>query len=49
MVNNRIEILQEEIALAKEKMKYNIAMKPIVLYMKKRVEELLVQGETNDK
>jgi hypothetical protein len=44
----RIAILEKEIALAEEKMKYSIAMKPIVVYMQKRLEELLVEEETND-
>jgi hypothetical protein len=45
----RIAILEKEIALAEEKMKYSIAMKPIVVYMQKRVEELVSQGEADDK
>ena len=45
----RIAILEKEIALAEEKMKYSIAMKPIVVYMQKRVEELVSQGEEDDK
>ena len=46
---DRLTILKEEIALAEEKMKYSIAMKPIVVYMQKRVEELVSQGEADDK
>ncbi len=38
--NNHIAILKKEILLAEEKMKYSIAMKPIVVYLKKRVDEL---------
>jgi hypothetical protein len=34
---DRLTILKEEIALAEEKMKYSIAMKPIVVYMQTRV------------
>ena len=45
----RIAILEKEIELAEEKMKYSIAMKPIVVYMQKRVEELVSQGEADDK
>ena len=40
MTSNRILILKEEIALAEEKMKYSIAMKPIVVYMQKRVTNI---------
>ena len=49
MTSNRIAILKEEIALAEEKMKYNIAMNPIIIYMKQRVDELIAQGEADDK
>ena len=49
MTNNHIAILKLEIALAEEKMKYSIAMKPIVVYMQKRVEELVSQGEADAK
>ena len=49
MKNNHIAILKLEIALAEEKMKYSIAMKPIVVYMQKRVMELVSQGEADDK
>jgi len=49
MTNNHIEILKEEIALAEEKMKYNITMNPIIIYMKQRVDELIAQGDTDDK
>ena len=49
MTNNHIAILKLEIALAEEKMKYSIAMKPIVVYMQKRVMELVSQGEADDK
>ena len=45
---DRLTILQEEIAYAESQMKYSIAMKPIVVYMQKRLEELLVEEETND-
>ena len=37
---DRLTILKEEIALAEEKMKYSIAMKPIVVYMQKRVTNI---------
>ena len=37
---DRLVILLEEIALAEEKMKYSIAMKPIVVYMQKRVTNI---------
>jgi len=40
MTSNRILILKEEIALAEEKMKYSIAMKPIVVYMQTRVTNI---------
>lgn len=36
----RIAILEKEIELAEQKMQYSIAMKPIILYMQKRLEEL---------
>ena len=36
----RIAILEKEIALAEEKMKYSIAMKPIVVYMQTRVTNI---------
>lgn len=49
MTNNHVSILQQEILLAEEKMNYSIAMKPIVVYMQKRVAELIAQGETDDK
>ena len=49
MTNNHVSILQQEILLAEEKMMYSIAMKPIVVYMQKRVAELIAQGETDDK
>ena len=32
-----------------KKMKYNIAMNPIIIYMKQRVDELIAQGEADDK
>ena len=38
--NNHIAILKKEILLAEEKMKYSIAMKPIVVYLQKRIDEL---------
>jgi len=37
---DRLTILKEEIALAEEKMKYSIAMKPIVVYMQTRVTNI---------
>ena len=37
---DRLVILLEEIALAEEKMKYSIAMKPSVVYMQKRVTNI---------
>ena len=49
MTNDHVSILQQEILLAEEKMKYSIAMRPIVVYMQKRVDELIAQGETDDK
>ena len=36
----RIAILEKEIELAEQKMVHSIAMKPIILYMQKRLEEL---------
>jgi len=36
----RIAILEKEIELAEQKMEHSIAMKPIILYMQKRLEEL---------
>ena len=35
----RIAILEKEIELAEQKMHTNIAMKPIIKYMQKRLEE----------
>ncbi len=35
----RIAILEKEIELAEQKMEYSIAMKPIIKYMQKRLEE----------
>ena len=40
MTNNHIAILKLEIALAEERMKYSIAMKPIVVYMQTRVTNI---------
>jgi hypothetical protein len=37
---DRLTILQEEIAYAESQMKYSIAMKPIVVYMQKRVTNI---------
>jgi len=37
--NNRITILEKEIELAEQKMQYNIAMKPIIIYLQMRLEE----------
>ena len=47
---DRLVILQEEIAYAESQMETNIAMKPIVVYMQKRLDdELVAQGKEDDK
>ena len=45
----RIAILEKEIELAEQKMEYSIAMKPIIKYMQKRLEEEKIKDiETKD-
>ena len=37
--HTRIAILEKEIELAEQKMQYNIAMKPVMIYLQMRLEE----------
>ena len=46
---DRLKFLEEEIAIAEKKMEYSIAMNPIIIYMKQRVDELIAQGAADDK
>ena len=47
MINDlhRLKFLEEEIALAEKKMEYNIAMNPIIIYMRKRLDTVKEQLE----
>ena len=46
---DRLKFLEEEIALAEKKMEYSIAMNPIVIYMRKRLDTVKKQLELHKK
>ena len=43
-----LKFLEEEIALAEKKMEYSIAMNPIVIYMRKRLDTVKEQLELHN-
>ena len=46
--SDRLKFLEEEIALAEKKMEYNIAMNPIIIYMRKRLATVKEQLESSN-